>query len=281
MVSPAEPFTPLGRHAYIQVPTADSVPSSLTDPTVVIIFGWMSAKLSHLHKYTAIYREIWPGATIILVRSHLSVFWSPPSVLKARFKPVIEVLTALGCLEKRQRILTHTFSNGGAFHLKEFAKMFPSTAAADGPRPSSAFIIDSAPGGDTLAKLMLAVVSPIKNVWIGRLVQCAVVIIYGLWWIVGHLLRQPNPIQAMMNALQNPRVVPWIDGCTPRLYVYSKADVMVPWADIEEHAAQSASQGLPVQRLCFEKSPHVAHARVYPEAYWTAVKNTWDAACNA
>ncbi|KAJ7036837.1 hypothetical protein C8F04DRAFT_1094543 [Mycena alexandri] len=276
----AEPFTPLGQHAYIQTPASGAVPSSSTDPTVVLIFGWMSARLSHLHKYTAIYREIYPGATIILVRSHLDMFWTRRSARKARFQPVIEALKALGCLENRQRILTHTFSNGGALHLTAISEMFPSVSV-DVPRSASSLIIDSAPGGDTLAKAMLAVLSPIKNVWIARLAQGAFVVLYFLWWLVGHLLRQPSPIRQMMNALRNPRVLPWIDDRTPRLYVYSKMDAMVPWVDIEEHAAQSASQGLDVRRVCFEKSPHVAHARLYPETYWAAVKDVWDDACNA
>lgn len=37
--------------------------------------------------------------------------------------------------------------------------------------------------------------------------------------------------------------------------------------------------GLDVRRVCFEKSPHVAHARFYPEQYWTAVREVWTDAC--
>ncbi|KAJ7183291.1 hypothetical protein C8R46DRAFT_1066488 [Mycena filopes] len=281
MDSSTQSFVPLGQHAYIQAPVSDSVPSSPTDPTVILIFGWMSAKFSHLRKYTAAYREIYPGATIILVRSHLSVFWSPLSVLRTRFRPVIETLNALGCLENRQRILTHSFSNGGAFHLTQFAKLLPSAISTETPRPTSAFIIDSAPGGDTMAKGVLAVVSPIKNKWVRLLAKGAFFVVFSLWRLLGELLRRPNPIRHMMGALRNPQVVPWIDARTPRLYLYSKMDNMVPWVDVAEHAAQSAAEGLDVRSVCFEKSPHVSHARLYPERYWAAVKSVWDDACNA
>lgn len=139
----------------------------------------------------------------------------------------------------------------------------------------SALIIDSAPGGATLGKAMRAVTSPIRNTWVKFLASGAFVLVYALLWIVGHILRNPNPILAMMAALRNPHVLPWIDQRTPRLYIYSKVDKMVPAADIEGHAAQCASEGLDVRKLRFEKSAHVAHARDYPEEYWAAVKNLW------
>ncbi|KAF8206847.1 hypothetical protein K438DRAFT_1963162 [Mycena galopus ATCC 62051] len=43
--------------------------------------------------------------------------------LATRYAPITAALDALRCLDDRQRILTHTFSNGGAFHLISLAKM--------------------------------------------------------------------------------------------------------------------------------------------------------------
>ncbi|KAF7330193.1 hypothetical protein MVEN_02456300 [Mycena venus] len=286
MVSPsAGGFTSLGEHAYILRPASQYVSSSSTDPTVILIFGWMSAKLSHLHKYTAMYTEIYPNATIILVRSPLSFFWTSArgfaSLLgilrKARYRPVIASLEALGCFDDRQRILTHTFSNGGGFHLITLAGLLPKITQS--PRSPSALIIDSSPGGATLHKTMLAVTSPIKNTLVRLLASGVYVVLYCFMWTVGHIINRPSPVQVMIDALRNPRVLPWIDERTPRLYLYSTADIMVPAADVEEHAARSASEGLDVRKLRFDKSAHVAHARVYPEEYWAAVKKLWADAC--
>ncbi|KAJ7470786.1 hypothetical protein FB451DRAFT_1135118 [Mycena latifolia] len=274
--SSAERLTPLGLHAFIY--RATSASASSTDPTVVIIFGWMSAKLPHLRKYFDVYREIYPHATLILVRSHLSFFWTS---FEARFRPVIDTLDALGCRENRQRILTHSFSNGGSFHLLALAgTLSTQTNNTQSPRPPSALIIDSSPGGDSLQKIQNALTSPIKNSLLRLLANGCVMLGYCVLWIaLGQILRQPSPVQVMMDALRRPRVLPWIDERSPRLYIYSKADDMVPWTDIEEHAARAASDGLDVRRLRFDNSAHVAHARVHPEEYWAAVKKVWADAC--
>ncbi|KAJ6577554.1 hypothetical protein B0H19DRAFT_1120351 [Mycena capillaripes] len=273
-------FTSLGRHAYIQRSSAANTTGSSSDPTVIIILGWMSAKLSHLHKYTAMYREIYPGATIILIRSPLSFWWT--FNLKRYFAPVIEALEALQCLDNRQRILTHTFSNGGTFHLVALAGMVSSkTPNIEASRLPSALIIDSSPGGVGLDKMVQAVASPIRNPFVQVLASVALALLFCFMWLIGNLVGRPNPVRTMMNALRNPRVLPWIDERSPRLYLYSKADVMVPWAEVEAHAKRSASDGLDVRRWCFDKSGHVAHARVYPQQYWAAVKNLWADACQA
>ncbi|KAJ6468307.1 hypothetical protein C8R45DRAFT_837987, partial [Mycena sanguinolenta] len=244
---------------------------------VILIFGWMSAQLAHLHKYTAMYREIYPNATIILVRSPLSLFWTSASGLASglsRYAPLLAALEALGCLDDRQRILTHSFSNGGGFHLIALSKMLP-PKIFQSPRSPSALIIDSAPGGDTLDKAMRAVTSPLKNTLIRLLASGVVVFYYCIMWTVGRIVSRPSPIAAMMTALRNPRVLPWIDERSPRLYIYSKADQMVPSVDVEAHAARCAREGLDVRKVCFDKSAHVTHARVYPEEYWAAVRSLW------
>ena len=63
---------------------------------------------------------------------------------------------------------------------------------------------------------------------------------------------------------------------TPRLYLYSQADEMVPWTEVEEHAEEARKAGLDVRMERFEGSPHVAHARTDPERYWGAVKKVWE-----
>ncbi|KAJ7503545.1 hypothetical protein B0H11DRAFT_586645 [Mycena galericulata] len=269
-------LTPLGKYAFIQRPTSVSS-TSLTDPTVVLIFGWMSARLLHLLKYTSMYRQIYPDATIIVVRSNISILWTSHAT---RFKPVVEVLEALGCLQNRQRILTHSFSNGGAFHLIALQGILSSkNTNTQTPRTASAMIIDSAPGGDSLAKLQLALTSPIKNAFLRLLASFFIRVVYSILWTRGQILRRPSPLQTMMVSLRRPRVLPWIDERTPRLYIYSKVDEMVPFTDVEAHAARSESEGLDVRRVCFDKSPHVAHARLYPEEFWTAVRKVWTDGC--
>lgn len=62
----------------------------------------------------------------------------------------------------------------------------------------------------------------------------------------------------------------------PRLYAYSKADRMVWWEDVEEHANAAEDAGWEVDRVRFEESPHAGHILEDGERYWGAVRRTWE-----
>ena len=80
----------------------------------------------------------------------------------------------------------------------------------------------------------------------------------------------------MRTTLNKYLLLPWFSKHTPRLYLYSQADEMVPWTEVEEHAEEARKAGLDVRMERFEGSPHVAHARSDPERYWGAVKKVWE-----
>ncbi|CAK5269245.1 unnamed protein product [Mycena citricolor] len=140
----------------------------------------------------------------------------------------------------------------------------------------SAWIIDSAPGGDSLYRSRLAFLSPIKGAAARFLAKWAFTLLYCLLHLVhGLLLRRPSPIHVMQESLARADVLPWMSRRTPRLYLYSTVDEMVPARDVEAHAAASAAGGLNVRMRRFERSAHAAHARVYPAEYWEAVQTCW------
>ncbi|KAJ7056737.1 hypothetical protein C8F01DRAFT_1154732 [Mycena amicta] len=291
---PLEPlgYTPLGKHAFMYRPpdsaefTASDDATQAADPTLVFVFGWMAARRSHLLKYTETYRTLYPGATIIVLRSHLSFFFVSRAILAERFHPVIEVLEALGCFEGQQRILTHSFSNGGSLHILALNRLLASKQKVTTPIPPSALIIDSSPGGTSIYRIVLALVSPIQNKPIRLLSRLLATIVLSLLYIVlGVLLRRPSAIERMISTLSQRRLLPWLDTDahtqSPRLYVYSKRDEMVPWRDIEKHFTECERAGMDVRKVRFEGSPHVAHARMYPKEYWGAVRKVWEDACRA
>lgn len=82
-------------------------------------------------------------------------------------------------------------------------------------------------------------------------------------------------IAAYKANLLLPSILPWMNKSTPRLYIYSKSDLAVPAAEVEEHLQQAKSAGLNVHTEIYDNSPHVAHARSDPTRYWAAVKQLW------
>ena len=81
-----------------------------------------------------------------------------------------------------------------------------------------------------------------------------------------------------LKALLNPRLLPWMDLQTPRLYVFSKEDQLVPWKVVQQHADTAKASGLNVRCEVYEESAHVAHMRLDPKRYWASVQDLWEVA---
>ena len=100
-----------------------------------------------------------------------------------------------------------------------------------------------------------------------------------LWTILVGLTRitgKPDPIASLRQTLVQPNILPWLATESPRVYVYSKEDPIVPSTAVEEHIAEVKQKlGTQVTGELFPNSPHVAHARTDPDRYWAIVKNAW------
>ncbi|KAF8071566.1 hypothetical protein FPV67DRAFT_1622026 [Lyophyllum atratum] len=275
--------------------TTPSMDEGVDPPTLVLIFGWMGAKLSHLHKYTKVYEEMYPNATKVLIRCPHSFFWSRESSRRARLAPVVETLQALGYLPPsnrtkvdtsqmkliQPRLLIHAFSNGGCSQLlclsRLLASQFPNFHIT---HPStSAIILDSCPGIGTLQQAKRAMGTLVRHPLLKSLLNAVITWLYFYSAITRLVFGTKNMPELLKIRLNAPRLLPWVRKSTPRLYLYSKKDEMVPFQDVEGHAKDAEAAGLNVRAVVFEDTPHVSHARIEPERYWTAVKAVWKDAC--
>ena len=59
----------------------------------------------------------------------------------------------------------------------------------------------------------------------------------------------------------------------PRLYIYSRADPLIHWADVQDHISEASRIGYAVDEVAFQKSGHCSHAMDDPEKYWAAVSS--------
>ena len=140
----------------------------------------------------------------------------------------------------------------------------------------SALILDSCPGQgrkDSAKKAFGANIKlPILKAILGILAD----VLYWYCTLRGTVLAGvPLRFTRMRNFLNSESALPWLTRSTPRLYAYSNTDPMVPWQEVEAHAAEAEALGFNVQLLKFANSPHVAHARGHPETYWGAVAGLW------
>jgi hypothetical protein len=91
---------------------------------------------------------------------------------------------------------------------------------------------------------------------------------------VRKLLRVPDPVTVARAAINDRSLVQAANpkGVLSRCYMYSDADELVNWRDVESHADASEARGWVVRRELFKGAPHVSHMKVEPERYWGIVR---------
>ncbi|GAA5933842.1 hypothetical protein JCM1841_001315 [Sporobolomyces salmonicolor] len=261
-------------------------------PELIVIAAWMDAQLQHAEKYVASYRTLYPSSPILLLRSSQTAFYGLGGDLNRALAPAVDLIrarSATGTAGPESRILVHVFSNGGCMTLKRLNELLtrPMPTAGAGEKqpllqrdaeqvarrlPARAIVFDSCPGGTSLRITLRAFTAPIRSRWMKLPAMAVLTLIYGATKIWNGLLRQHPTLVRLYNYLNTPGTLPPI----PRLYLYSKADLLIPFTDVERHAADAAAQGITVRKEVFEKTPHVAHARAEPERYWRAVTQLWE-----
>jgi len=254
-----------------------------TSPNVILIFGWMGAQPRHLQNYTRAYTELYPNASQIVVQCNPNIFWSTAGSRERRLTPIIDALEALHCLppsspQKRPRILTHVFSNGGSLQMALLGQMLQRKYGSAALRKSftSALIFDSCPGGSSLKGIKLAFSAVVRNPILRVIVLTAIFTMHFIEWGLSLLFGKRMMIMANLQIeLWNPRILPWMGLHTPRLYIFSRNDKLIPWQDIARHAETAKERGMDARCELFDKSEHVAHIRVEPERYWSSVQETW------
>ncbi|KAG5649539.1 hypothetical protein H0H81_003194, partial [Sphagnurus paluster] len=144
---------------------------------------------------------------------------------------------------------------------------------------TSTLILDSCPGIGNAQHARRAMGSLVRNTLLKRLMDIIITWLFFYSAIMRRLFRQKNPLEVLKTALNSPRLLPWIHKGTPRLYLYSKQDEIVPSHEVEGHFNDAKAAGLLVRAEVFDDTPHVSHARINPERYWGAVEDIWRDAC--
>ncbi|KAI0044286.1 DUF829-domain-containing protein [Auriscalpium vulgare] len=257
------------------------ISSNPNDPTLIIIFGWLGAQMPHLLKYTQAYTLLYPRATQILVRSPPSFFFKSERSKRSLLNPVIDALKAFGYYGSSdgnstvsRGILIHAFSNSGAYALATLSQALAPSATPAAHIPC-ALVLDSTPGRSTRRIAVRAYTIQIQPALLRYLAIAFFSCLYYVMAFIEVVLRTEPPIEFARRVLGSPAFLPWTDVATPRLYVYSNVDELVPSDAVENHADEAEASGVSVHRLPFEGTAHVAHMRSDPDRYWGAIKQLW------
>lgn len=196
----------------------------------------------------------------------------------------------------RSPVYIHLFSNGGLFAIAQLLQSYKK--ATGQPLRVSSMIIDSAPGKPTPALAIKALSYGLPNTMILRRLGYLLIFttiwgsyvskkIMGLVWSLFASVRsaKANDDDAIVfgddslafsrKAVLDPETLAPEEATTEEIqmiYIYSDADELVPWKDVEEHAALASRNKRRVQLERFNGTPHVGHMRADPDRYWDIIQ---------
>ena len=248
------------------------------DPSLIVLCTWMSAARKHIAKYTQQYRQQYPNADILVIESGVAeMVYRINSSQQKWLQPARDVLLSHTSQDaqghgQRQAVL-HVFSNGGSQCAIQLATSLPDSTRL---RAFSAIILDSCPGTATYQRTVQALTlsmpkSPLTKYLGPPILHFVLCLLY----LALFLTRAEDAITQIRNQLNDHKL---FSPDVPRLYIYSKADQLVPYQDVKSHADDAKiKEYRATSEVLFETSAHCAHAMVHKEQYWEAVAGLLEA----
>ncbi|KAI9039422.1 TMEM53 family protein [Aspergillus affinis] len=275
MAHPFPQFQPLGIRTWL------SCPEKPHHGQLVVICTWLSASPRHIGKYLDLHRAVAPGARILLIESEVAILVSSYAHQRRRIQPAARVICdtlAEGAKTYSPRILLHTFSNGGTNTATQLLITLRETLQA--PLPLVGIILDSSPAKGTYWKSYDAMVFslPPSGRIVGTMVVHFLLVLLYTWIACGN----ENPAALMRRTLLDDETVDPEEGMRNAgvggniCYLYSKADRMTDWRDVQDHAEDARLKGWNVQEILFEGSGHCAHIAQDATKYSAAVEQVWN-----
>lgn len=270
--NPLAPFVKLSASIYLQDPV-EAVGYSGKQPRVIVLAFWMNASSRALVKYVVEYRRLAPSARIVFILSSSNDFMLRASqkAQHARLAPAVEAIQASDRPEGP--VFLQMFSNGGVASTTHLLTAY--LKATGKPLRVSSMIIDSAPGIATISSGLKAFSFVLPKMWPLRyLSKFLLFVLLAVGYLVLRLTRTPDAVSRARNAINDHGLVRGLsqNNSPARCYIYSDADELVYWRDVEQHAADAQTKGWVVQCEKFLGSLHVCHMRSDPERYWNIVK---------
>ncbi|KAJ4327711.1 hypothetical protein N0V84_001818 [Fusarium piperis] len=263
----------------------DSETGTKPGPRLIIIATWAFAQENHIVKYVDKYQELFPGSTILVLKSFLRHMFFIPEA-RRELVPAVEVIRNVLGTEtasegnKEPSLFIHAFSNTGLSTTYNLSDVYAQTSSPDdkdqGRLPQHATVLDSTPGQYEYRAIVSAVMFGVpQGRWLQRLASLPLAhLLSSVMWVWIRVIGGRDWVPIWGDGANDPsRTVE-----TSRSYVYSRADPLVPHFTVEAHGRAARDRGYSVlHQVDFGDSAHVAHARTDPERYWKIVRETWEA----
>ncbi|MCJ1448492.1 MAG: hypothetical protein MMC23_009009 [Stictis urceolatum] len=266
-------FVELSPTVFYRTPSDKIKPSgaSITkEPDLILLASWMDASPRHVAKYATGLQRIFPLARVLLITTSTLHFLVTPASQRLRdLEPALDILKNL---QPQEKVLLHAFSNGGVAATWLVAKTH--RARTGQALPISKAIIDSAPGTQGYSASLAAFSMALPKNPMARAIGSGFLrILLGVWFSYKYVSGGEMIVDTVRKGLNDAQLIP---TKAVRLYVYSAADKLIPWQDVESHAKDAQAKGYRVQKVKYLESGHAAHLLHDEKRYWNAVTGLWD-----
>ncbi len=240
------------------------------EPSLILLTAWMNALPRHVAKYTTGYQKLFPSSRVLLITTSTSHFLIQSTAQRIKdLEPALSILTDL---QPNEKALLHSFSNGGAAATWLLAKTY--SARTGQALPIFKAIFDSAPGSQDYASSLAAFSMGLpKNPIVGTIGSGLLRVLLRVWFFYKYVVGTEHIVDIVRKGLNDVNLLPTL---AVRLYVYSVADKLIQWQDVETHAREAQSKGYKVQMVKYLNSGHAGHLLQDEKRYWAAVTGLWD-----
>lgn len=233
-----------------------------TKEPVVILLGWAGCKDKHLSKYCSIYNE--QGCVTIRYTAPLkTVFISESFGYKELSSTALKLLEILYDYEvENSPIFFHIFSNGGFMLYRYIVELLHSDKQFSSLNVIGA-IVDSAPDSGNVRGALRALTATLGPK-ITPVLKYVLLALFAVGVFLLRIVLYPLTKYIHKNHYDAVQEKPPV---WPHLYLYSRADQVIRYQNIEVFMGTMKQKGVPVDSFDFVSSPHVGHFRDFPEQY--------------
>ncbi|XP_078074711.1 transmembrane protein 53 [Mustelus asterias] len=238
--------------------------SGFKEDPVIILLGWSGSQDKHLAKYSNIYKN--QGCIVLRYTAPWrQIFFSGifSKNLHYTARKLLDLLFDIGIED--HPIMFHVFSNGGCMLYRHIVELQCNKTETYFTKLNViGTIFDSAPGNRNLQggiRALSAVLGSSTNVFVKCIAIPAFVLIAVLK-VVLYPVTQFVSLSCYDALKVNPSR--W-----PQLYLYSKADKIISYKEVEAMIKIRKQLDIHVQSVDFNTSQHVNHFREYPDEYST------------
>lgn len=268
-----------GKQEFSSSPSSFASTTGIGDPHLIIITSWTGANPKHIAKYTQNYMALYPFCPILVIATSIEDLTMRSTEQKiATLAPAVEYIEDLivSRYTYNFNILLHAFSEGGSNKAVCLARAF--LAKAKYQLPIAAYIFDSTPGTPRFSNNVAAFKRSLPENPVIRFLGFFLGIFFVAAMEILHSIFVPydnNIIAKTRKAINDASL--WPIAGIPRTYMFSEADDLIWWKDVQEHAEMSAKEfGVVCLMVKYKASRHCDHMRLNEEYYWSAVRKTWE-----